>query len=49
MSLDLSLVIPCFIDIDLEAFRAFAEREGASQIAFEPGWRNAIAVFEGQS
>jgi hypothetical protein len=30
---------------DLESFRIFAEREGASEIEFEPGWRNAIAIF----
>ncbi len=30
---------------DLESFRIFAEREGANEIEFEPGWRNAIAIF----
>jgi hypothetical protein len=32
---------------DLESFRAFAQREGASEVAHESDWRNAVAVFEG--
>jgi glycosyltransferase involved in cell wall biosynthesis len=30
---------------DLAGFRAFAERHGASEFAYRPGQRNAIAVF----
>lgn len=32
---------------DLAGFRAFAERHGAVEFAHAPGWRNALAVFEG--
>jgi glycosyltransferase involved in cell wall biosynthesis len=31
---------------DLASFRAFAERHGAAEVRYEPGWRNAVAVFE---
>jgi hypothetical protein len=30
---------------DLDAFRDFAEMHGASEFAYDPGQRNAIAVF----
>ena len=31
---------------DLDGFRAFAEAHGATELHYEPGWRNALAVFE---
>ncbi len=31
---------------DLAGFREFAERHGASEVVYEPGSRNAIAIFE---
>jgi len=30
---------------DLERFRAFAEKHGATHLLYQPGWRNAIAMF----
>ena len=31
---------------DLASFQEFAKRHGASEVQYEPGWRNAVAVFE---
>jgi glycosyltransferase involved in cell wall biosynthesis len=31
---------------DLASFQSFAERHGAAEVRYEPGWRNAVAVFE---
>jgi glycosyltransferase involved in cell wall biosynthesis len=31
---------------DLASFQAFAEQHGAAEVQYEPGWRNAVAVFE---
>ncbi len=31
---------------DLEGFRAFAEQHGATGFYHDPGWRNALAIFE---